>query len=100
MDRWEGLRARVARLVAGREARIEEVAEAWTEFLRRQGWSRGDVDLLWEGLTEELLRRLHRQPEVNCPGLRREVLAVMAAVRTRVLASLEGSEDREWRSGS
>ncbi|MBI2879640.1 MAG: hypothetical protein HYY19_07955, partial [Candidatus Rokubacteria bacterium] len=54
MDRWEELRARVARLVACREARLEEAALAWTEFLRRQGWSRADVDLLWEGLTEEL----------------------------------------------
>lgn len=99
MDRWEELRARVARLVACREARLEEAALAWTEFLRRQGWSREDVDLLWEGLTEELLRRLHRQRPAN-PELRRQVLAVMAAVRTRVWAGLEGSEDREWRSGS
>jgi len=99
MDRWEELRGRVARLVACREARLEEAALAWTDFLRRQGWSRGDVDLLWEGLTEELLRRLHRQRPTD-PELRRQVLAVMAAVRTRVLAGLEGSEDREWRSGS
>lgn len=100
MDRWEELRAHVARLVARREASLEEAALAWTEFLRRQGWSRGDVDLLWEGLTEELLRRLHRQRDAVRPELRREVLGVMAAVRTRVLAALEGSEDRGWRSGN
>jgi hypothetical protein len=87
---WEGVRSRVAALVARRNAVLEETAGAWVRFAREQGWSRHDVETLWEGLTEDLVRRYTRGEDR--PGgrdvTRRDVLAVMGGLRDRITKAL------------
>lgn len=87
--RWEAVRERLAPLIARRDALLEETAEAWAAFARTQGWSASDVACLWEGLTEDLVRRCGRgRPGLPAPAARREVVAVMLALRGRILARL------------
>ncbi len=86
---WERVRSRVAALVARRNAVLEETALAWARFARDQGWSRSDVETLWEGLTEDLVRRYARgdRPDGQ-DATRREVLAVMTGLRNRITKEL------------
>jgi len=89
---WEAIRSRVAGLVARRDAVLAETARAWVGFARRQGWSPEDVERLWEGLTEDLVRQVARARTSETAGVRREVLAVMAGLRGRILDGLAQRE--------
>lgn len=90
-ESWESLRARVSALLAAREALFDETAEAWVRFAHRQGWSRSDVEGLWEGLTEDLLRRGGQGPGGRADESRKEILTAMTALRERILGALERS---------
>jgi hypothetical protein len=74
-------------LLARRDAVLDETAAAWARFARAQGWTRADLDALWEGLTEDLVRRLTR----NRPGeatVRGDVLQTMADIMERIAKEL------------
>jgi hypothetical protein len=89
-DSWGALRARVTAAIARREAAFADTASAWARFARAQGWSRDDVEVLWDGLTEDVVRRYAREADpAQGPLARREVLAAMGALRERVLKELE-----------
>lgn len=89
-DPWEAARARVTTLLARRDAVLDETARAWAGFARAQGWTGGDIASLWEGLTEDLVRRIgHERGGQSPERVRREVLATMAALRDRIVAGLE-----------
>jgi hypothetical protein len=87
-DPWQATRARVAELLARREATFDDTAAAWTRFARDAGWRRADLEALWEGLTEDLVRRYARNGEAGRDTVRADVLAAMAALRERVLREL------------
>ena len=87
-DAWEPLRSRLSALLARREALLEETAAAWARFARAAGWSRTDFALLWEGLTEDLLRRYSHDPAKDGPTVRGDVLATMTAIRDRIAKEL------------
>lgn len=91
-DSWEPIRARLQALIAEREALLEDAAGAWARFARGRGWSRHDVECLWEGLTEDLVRRCARERADEAAAAREAVLAVMATLRQRILAGLEQPE--------
>jgi hypothetical protein len=72
-----------------RDKLVEELARDWAAALRGQGFSPGDLDELWAGLTEEAVARLRRAPEAGSPeAIRREATEVIARVRERVEAAL------------
>jgi hypothetical protein len=83
---WEALRARLAGLLARREAVLEETATAWAGFARQSGWSPADVEALWEGLTEDLVRHYARRPGPETA--RQDVVLIMGALRSRILTRL------------
>lgn len=85
---WQAARERVEALVARRDAVLDETARAWAGFARQQGWSRGDVEALWEGLTEDLVRRYTRKRPEPVDRVRGEVLATMAMLRDRIVTGL------------
>lgn len=87
-ERWESLRSRAAALLAERDRRVAETAREWARFAQARGLTRADVECLWEGLTEELLRRCARRRGVPAAILRREVLTTMGSLRARVLDGL------------
>jgi hypothetical protein len=81
----------VTTLIARRTAVLEETAAAWARFARGQGWTRGDLDAFWEGLTEDVVRRTLRTapPErADAWTVREDVLATMAAIRDRIRKEL------------
>jgi hypothetical protein len=88
---WDALRSRVAALIAVRESVLDETATGWARFARGQCWSRADVEAFWDGLTEDVARRYARAASPSgrpAADTRDEVLATMAALRTRVLDRL------------
>ena len=87
-ESWDTIRSRVAALLVRREVVLDETAAAWVEFARAEGWSRSDVEALWEGLTEDLVRRYAHDRATHPDDVRRGVLAAMAALRARVLERL------------
>lgn len=91
-DPFEAVRARLAALIAEREVLLEDAASAWVRFARARSWSRSDVECLWEGLTEDLLRRCARGHRGDARAARDAVLAVMAALRGRIVTGLEAEE--------
>jgi hypothetical protein len=91
-DAWEAVRSRVTALIMRRTAVLDETAAAWARFARGQGWTRGDLDAFWEGLTEDVVRRYlgARAPERgDARTVREDVLATMAAIRDRILKALQ-----------
>jgi hypothetical protein len=84
----EALRARVAALLLRRDAVLDETAAAWAGFARSAGWSPADLEALWDGLTEDLVRRYARAPVPE--ATRQDVVATMTALRARILARLRG----------
>lgn len=89
-DSWDAVRARVTAAIARRDAAFAETATAWARFARAQGWSRDDLQALWDGLTEDVVRRYTREADPARSKLaRQEVLAAMAGLRERVLEELE-----------
>ena len=90
-DAWEAVRSRVTALIARRPAVLDETAAAWARFARGQGWTRGDLDAFWEGLTEDVVRRYLRAPapeRADARTVREDVLATMAAIRDRIRKEL------------
>lgn len=87
-DSWDAVRSRLATLLARREAVLADAAAAWTAFARSAGWTPGDVDALWEGLTEEALRRYARGTGEGARTARGDVLGAMAAIRDRIVKEL------------
>lgn len=91
-DPFDVLRAQVAARLRERDAAIEAAAVAWASYVRRQGWSRGDLEHLWEGLSEELVRRVGRARGADRSAVGGEVLAVLATVRAQIVARLAERE--------
>ncbi len=87
-DSWDAVRSRLTALLARRKAVLDETAAAWARFARQAGWTRGDLDALWEGLTEELVRRYARRDAGDAATARGDVLATMAAIRDRIAKEL------------
>jgi hypothetical protein len=80
------------RLASERDRLIESLAEEWTRALRGQGLSRTDLEELWAALTEDAVRRAGRAPGPwNSQAWRREAQEVMARVREKVEAALDGA---------
>lgn len=87
-DSWDAVRSRVMALLARRAAVLDETASAWARFARAQGWTRADLDALWEGLTEDLVRRLTRDRPGDARTARGDVLQTMADIRERIAKEL------------
>jgi len=87
-DSWDALRSRLTALLTRRDAVLDETAAAWARFARDAGWSRTDLDALWEGLTEDVVRRYGRERAVDAATVRADVLATMAAIRDRIAREL------------
>lgn len=88
-DSWDGLRTRLTGLLARRAAVLDDTAAAWVRFAREAGWRRADVEALWDGLTEDLVRRFAKRRPEAAESVRQDVLAAMAALRTRILTEVE-----------
>jgi hypothetical protein len=81
------------RLSAERDRLVHELAVEWTAALRGQGLAPRDLDELWGGLTEEVVRRLLRKEEAaGREAVRREAQEVIARVKERVEARLAAGE--------
>jgi len=79
------------RLASERDRLIDSLAEEWTRALRGQGLSPTDLDELWAGLTEDAVRRSGHAPGPwSAQAWRREAHEVVARVREKVEASLDG----------
>jgi hypothetical protein len=87
-DSWDALRSRLSALLARREALLDETAAEWARFARDAGWSRADLAALWEGLTEDLLRRYGHDPAKDTATVRGDLLSTMAAIRDRIAKEL------------
>ena len=87
-DSWDAVRSRLTALLARREAVLDETATAWARFARQAGWTPSDLNALWEGLTEELVRRYARRDPGDPRTVRGDVLATMAAIRDRIVKEL------------
>jgi hypothetical protein len=81
---------RARRLATERDRLVHELARDWSAALRGQGLSVRDLDVLWEGLTEDAVRRLLRSPlgPAGPEALRRETHEVITRVRERVETEL------------
>jgi hypothetical protein len=87
-DSWDAVRLRVMALLARRDAVLDETATAWVRFARAQGWTRADLDALWEGLTEDLVRCLTRDRPGDARAVRGDVLQTMADIMERIAKEL------------
>ena len=78
------------RLALERDRLVQELARDWSSALKGQGFSPKDLDELWEGLTEEAVRRLLRSDagSVGAAAVRREANEVITRVKERVEALL------------
>jgi hypothetical protein len=80
------------RLASERDRLIDGLAEEWTRALRGQGLSPADLDELWAALTEDAVRRGGRASGPWSPlAWRREAQEVVARVREKVEAALDGA---------
>jgi hypothetical protein len=87
-DSWDAVRSRVTALLARRRSVLDETAAAWVGFARSQGWTRADLDALWDGLTEDVVWRYGRDNPGEARVIRGDVLATMAELRERILGAL------------
>lgn len=78
------------RLAAERDRLIDTLAEEWARALRARRLSPADLDELWAGLTEDVVRRGSQAPETRSTAeeWRREAQEVIARVREKVEAAL------------
>ena len=80
------------RLASERDRLIDGLAEEWARALRGQGLSATDLEELWAALTEDAVRRGGRQTDGwSVQAWRREAQEVVARVREKVEAALDGS---------
>ena len=79
------------RLASERDRLIEGLAEEWIRALRGQGLSPADLEELWAALTEDAVRRAGRPAGPwSAQAWRREAQEVVARVREKVEAALDG----------
>jgi hypothetical protein len=79
------------RLASERDRLIDSLAQEWTRALRGQGLSRSDLEELWAALTEDAVRRAGRTAgSWSSQAWRREAQEVVARVREKVEAALDG----------
>jgi hypothetical protein len=85
---------RARRLALERDRLVQELARDWSSALKGQGFSPKDLEELWEGLTEEAVRRLLRSDmgSVGAAAVRREANEVITRVKERVEAFLAAGE--------
>lgn len=78
------------RLAAERDRLIDLLADEWARALRTRRLSPADLDELWAGLTEDVVRRGTAPPESKSTAeeWRREAQEVIARVREKVEAAL------------
>ncbi len=78
------------RLAAERDRLIDTLADEWGRALRTRRLSAGDLDELWAGLTEDVVRRGNADPENRntAEEWRREAQEVITRVREKVEAAL------------
>lgn len=78
------------RLAAERDRLIDTLADEWARALRARRLSPTDLDELWGGLTEDVVRRGSQAPEPRgtAEEWRREAQEVIARVREKVEAAL------------
>jgi hypothetical protein len=88
-ESWDSLRSRLATLLAHRAAVLDDTAAAWVHFARETGWRRADMEALWDGLTEDLVRRFTKNRPETAETVRQDVLAAMGALRDRILTKVE-----------
>jgi hypothetical protein len=80
---------RARRLALERDRLIESLAADWMLALTGQGLSRTDLDELWAGLTEDVVRHgLSASGPWTTQAWRQEAQEVIARVRERVEAAL------------
>jgi hypothetical protein len=80
------------RLASERDRLIDALAEEWARALRGQGLSPTDLDELWAALTEDAVRRGGRSSGPwSAQAWRREAQEVVARVREKVEAALDGA---------
>jgi sugar (pentulose or hexulose) kinase len=81
---------RARRLALERDRLVQELAREWSVALKGQGFSTQDLEELWQGVTEEAVRRLARAPagEPDVGAIRREAHEVITRVKERVEALL------------
>ena len=79
------------RLASERDRLIDGLAEEWTHALRGQGLSPTDLDELWAALTEDAVRRGRPGGPWSAQAWRREAQEVVARVREKVEAALDGA---------
>lgn len=89
---WDAVRSRVAALLAQRRAVLDDTAAAWVRFAYAQGWTRADLDALWDGLTEDVVRRYGREHPGEARAIRGDVLTTMAELRERIREGLAGRD--------
>ena len=89
-SRLADLIRKARRLAAERDRLIDGVAQDWTRALRGQGLSGADLEELWDGLTEDAVRRGNELGEGRwtAQAWRHEVKEVVARVRQKVEAAL------------
>ena len=80
------------RLASERDRLIDGLAKEWAHALRGQGLSPTDLEELWAALTEDAVRRGGRHTEQwTAQVWRREAQEVVARVRQKVEAALDGT---------
>jgi hypothetical protein len=75
-------------LASERDRLVRELADEWAIALRGRGLSPTDLDELWAGITEEVVRRLGRSRRFPAETLRIEATDVIAKVREQVEGAL------------
>jgi hypothetical protein len=82
---------RARALTAEREQLIVEIAEEWSAALRNHPVTEEDLVELWDGLTEEAVRRLRREAKGrwSLQAIQEAASQVTLAIRERVQQALE-----------
>ena len=75
-------------LASQRDRLVKELAAEWVVALRGKRLSPTDLDELWGGITEEVVRRLGRSSRFPPETLRAEAADVITKVRERVAEAL------------
>lgn len=94
-SRLPELIGRARMLAAERDRLVEAVADRWAAALKGQPVSAGDLEQLWAGLTETVVRGVLKNGRGRwvSEALRREAAEVIARVRGRVERTLREAGD-------
>lgn len=89
-SRLADLVRKARRLAAERDRLIDVLAADWVRALRGQGLSRADLEELWAGMAEDVVRRGRPAgSRWTAQAWRQEALEVVARVRRKVEAVLD-----------